>query len=289
MEEKFYSNLFDIIDDRSKKGLYLSSNDLNTIISIYNERFYTDDYISEIKDFKFEKEDHYGSYTPSLGLIRIDRDKIKKKTPLNGVLGANIDTLHTMLHELQHARQMRIINETSFTHKDSDLELYLLIYAYFYLKYTKINKDVKFNAWDIKTLTNIGINPYSLELANDIKKYMSSCYTINPAERMAEIKALYQIKVMLLKNGYYYDQMNIIDGKINRQLVRGYTKGEKDLCYNSPSFTFLRKLKLNEELYTLQKLIFAHKQELNNSKRLYLGIHADEEVIKGLAKSRNKN
>ncbi len=287
MEEKFYSDLYDIIYDRSFKGKTLSISDFKSIISIYNKRFKTNKYIGGVKETNFDNEKQFGAYVFNSGFIKVDSNKIKDNSSFEGIFGYNIEALHTVLHELHHANQMKKLQETKICGDISDIELYLLANAYFYTKYMDDKKKVILNDWDIKTITSFGINPRSSTLAEDIKNYMMNYYYINPAERMAEIKSLSQINAMLLKYRANWNQMEILNNKLYKELVRGYNKGPKDLCYNSPSIQFFRKLFFKKEMDVLQNLVYSHRDELNNSKRLYLGIHADDEIVKKLMKSRN--
>lgn len=287
MEEKFYSDLYDIIDDRTNKGKALSISDYKSIAFIYNRRFHTDKYVKGVIGVDFADKNQFGAYSLDKRLIKIDQIKIKNNTDLDGLFGYNVEALHTMLHELHHAYQLKRISETSFDDNVSDIELFLLINTYFYIKYIKINKPLVLDEWDIKVITNLGINPKSHTLAEDIKDYINDYYNINPSERMAEIKSLNQIKTMLLKHKCNWSQLDKIDFRIYKELVRGYQKGPKDLCYNSPSIRFFRQLKFYPEINSLQDLIYGYKGELSNYKRLYYGIHADDELVKKL-KSSNK-
>ncbi len=285
MNEKFYSDIYDIVYDRSIHKKYLSIKDLKTIVAIYNRSFYTHRYAEGVIGVSFSNPKKYGSYTPSSKIIKIDDIKICKNTNLEGYYGKNIAILQTLLHELQHAYQIKRINESKFVYNDyKDIELFLLLYSYFFLKYT--NPDKRLGEKDIEIITNLGVNPNSSTIASDIKDILSNYYRYNPAERMAEIKSLYLVRNMLSIFDNKSESIEKVDNRLSKEIVRGYYKGQRDLCYNSPSITFLRELQLPNEIRTLNDMIYAYKDQLTDSKRLYLGIHTDDQLVRRLI---NKN
>ncbi len=284
----FYSSIYDIVYDRSIHQKYLSIKDLKTIVSLYNKGHFTHKYVEGVIGVSFDNPKQYGAYTLGTKTIKIDDIKICKNSELEGFFGKNIAILQTLLHELQHATQIKMINESQFEYNSyKDIELYLLLYSYFFIKYNNPNKVL--SEKDLEIINNLGVNPRSSTLGNDIKDIQRDYYRYNPSERMAEIRSLNIVKNMLSlfdKESYNYE---VINNRLFQELVRGYNKEEKDICYNSPSMTYLRGMHLQEEINTLNDMIYAYKTQLTDSKRLYLGIHVDDELIKRLIKSSHKN
>jgi hypothetical protein len=284
--EKFYSDVYDILYDRSIHGKLLSVLDLKSIVAIYNRTFGTEKYVGGVISVSFANKNQLGAYTSSSKMVKIDLLKIHKKEVFEGVYGINISMLNTLFHELTHAYQFKQLNEYHTPYENyKDIELYLLVYSFFYIKYA--NNDKRLGEEDIKIITSLGINPKSPTLANDIKDAVLNFYRYNPSERMAEIRSLKILKDMLSIFDNKWNQMGKLDKLINDEMIRGYNKGPKDLCINSPSITFLRGLHFKKEIIELNNIIFTYRNELTNTKRLYLGIHTDDEIVKKLMKSRN--
>ena len=287
MNDIFYSCIYDILYDRSKHNKLLSINDLKDIVKIYNKRYLTQDYVNGVIRVSFDNPKQFGGYTFKSKLIKVDDMKICKNTNFEGIYGMNISILQTLLHELSHAYQVKKFNEYKTPNYNyTDIEMYLLLYSFFYLKYT--DKDRRLGEKDIEILSKLGLNPNSPTLCTDVKNTLNSYYRYNPSERMAEIKALSSIKFMLSLFDNKWDQIEKVDSLLAGEYIRGYNKGEKDLCYNSPSITYFRSLKLKEEINLLNDLIYTYKDDLNDTKRLYLGIHTDNSIIKKL-KDKNKS
>ena len=193
--------------------------------------------------------------------------------------------LEIIIHEIEHAKQHRII-KSDVKDKYGFIEKILLECC---LNIYRLNEQPA--PWpdsDIKYLENLGIER-NVDSLKKLEKLQYSLYYYAPNERLAEINSFYQLKKMLEEYG---DPENILDNielNLNKHFIRGYRKLKDEENIIPPSYRFLTRMGFDNILPTLENL---EKQYFNypqyNLYRMLLGLTVDKDFLnKKLLKVRN--
>lgn len=193
-----------------------------------------------------EKEPHLGNYSCTQKNITLNLEKINK-SPKANILG-----IETVRHELEHARNMMILEKG---HRDIES----LIINYSLKDYALKN--------DLDIFHNINqLNILSLQHA------IKNNYSIDPGERLVEIKA-WRYMVNLLKNQRRSEDLLISRSYLMYSYMRGYQ--ENDYYREIPTYQFLLNTRMFYELYWLEKQVKEKDYCLNT--RLTYGLPITEE------------
>lgn len=205
LDEKFITDAFEIMIDKE--------NDL----------------IPYVKDFSVTNlpKKLLGAYSNEEKCIRISKEAIEEQ-PINHQLYA----LHVLRHELEHARNLKILYDN---HRDIEsLIVYYSLRAYAMehnLEFTRNSDNLIKEFLDIGTKIN---------------------YEIDPGERLADIKAS-KYMVNLLKNQRRSEDILIARG----MLYYAYQRGYKDNGYylDPPTYDFLLKTGMFHDHYWLKNRV----------------------------------
>ena len=282
-------NILDILYEYSKQGKIADRTFMFEIIKIIRKRKHLEDYITKVvfKDINCKSTNHkdfvnvpmaYSMYDKQILLDEVDilyfietsiryYDKFKKETNnLERILFANSMVLHALLHEIEHANQIKKVNNNDFESK---------------LIYTCLKNELdafKKSKLAVFLMSSLGI--YSdknlendIDILNDIEYHYDTLY---PTERMANIYAILSIRKMVDKiKGEIPFSYKLLANMEKEYLLLGY-KYKDSLTY--PTMNFIHDL-TNSDITWTDELInedfYKSLESEKNSplkKRLTLGI-----------------
>ncbi len=275
--------IYDIVLKSSSEDKLLSKSNMEDIFEIIRDENSLKDYCNTIK-FNELKEKTLGEYRRYSKKIEVDYNKAILREYSN-YFESNLMLLEIIIHELEHAKQHRII-KSDVNDKYGFIEKILLESC---LNIYRLNEQPA--PWpdsDIKYLENLGIER-NVDSLKKLAKLQYSLYCYAPNERMAEINSFYQLKKMLEEYG---DPENILDNielNLNKHFIRGYKKMNDEENIIPPSYRFLTKMGFDNIIPTienLEKQYFDYPQ-YNLYKMLY-GLNVDEDFLnKKLLKVKN--
>lgn len=275
--------IYDIVLKSSSEDKLLSKSNMEDIFEIIRDENSLKDYCNTIK-FNELKEKTLGEYRRYTKKIEVDYNKAILREYSN-YFESNLMLLEIIIHELEHAKQHRII-KSDVNDKYGFIEKILLESC---LNIYRLNEQPA--PWpdsDIKYLENLGIER-NVDSLKKLAKLQYSLYCYAPNERMAEINSFYQLKKMLEEYG---DPENILDNielNLNKHFIRGYKKMNDEENIIPPSYRFLTKMGFDNIIPTienLEKQYFDYPQ-YNLYKMLY-GLNVDEDFLnKKLLKVKN--
>ena len=275
--------IYDIVLKSSSEDKLLSKSNMEDIFEIIRDKNNLKDYCNTIK-FNELKEKTLGEYRRYTKKIEVDYNKAILREYSN-YFESNLMLLEIIIHELEHAKQHRII-KSDVNDKYGFIEKILLESC---LNIYRLNEQPA--PWpdsDIKYLENLGIER-NVDSLKKLAKLQYSLYCYAPNERMAEINSFYQLKKMLEEYG---DPENILDNielNLNKHFIRGYKKMNDEENIIPPSYRFLTKMGFDNIIPTienLEKQYFDYPQ-YNLYKMLY-GLNVDEDFLnKKLLKVKN--
>lgn len=197
-----------------------------------------------IKDFVItnEKDSSLGSYSNENKTVCINRKGINEY----GIAPSNILGIQVIKHELEHARNLKKLEQ-----KKDDIESKVILYS---LRNYAIEKGIDFVDMDPIDLLMLMVN-------------ISTNYETNPGERIAEIKS-WKYMMHLLKNQKGSD--DLLTAKV--MLYYSYIRGYKDNRYylDCPTYSFLLETKQLRDLRLLKQRIDESDYSLNT--RLLCGL-----------------
>lgn len=274
-----YNDIFNIIRLASDEGRVLTKFEITEIFEILkreNDLYF----LCNLLEFNKKKDNELASFYLQKHMIELDLDKIIKNPQVNSIYGINLSIVQALLHEFEHAKQLRIVLYGNHKNEDhTDIEKILLDSSYNYLKFDgKRPKDL--NNDEIVYLDKLHIKVDNNYLKNLVKKH-KSLYRYAPNERLAEIKSYHIINSMIKYNDLDSELKNTFKKKLDSKLIQGYEKGPKDLCFYSPSYNYLSNLKLYKNFSLVKDFEDDYlKGEEFNFFRLLYGVHVDEEYLK---------
>lgn len=276
-ENKMYFFIAKLLLDYSYNGKLINKSYIDKLIDIVVKGNSLEDYVQNfvVKDSSSDKEE-YANYHPSSkticlylnGLSDYIESEIKYMhlfPKSDKYLYLNLITTQTILHELEHANQQKIMNTSD------SLEADILRLCEF--------KDRP----DIEILVSLGelskkeANLYLNKKFSNYQRIYNELYLYAPHERLAEIKS-YQTIIKILKYIKYaqrlsdYEELNKLE-----KLLRGYNS-----TY-SPTITYLEKQDRRNDLEKFdwyseskEETIRLSKEKYSLSDRLKYGLPIDE-------------
>lgn len=277
-ENKMYFFIAKLLLDYSYNGKLINKNYIDRLIEIVIKGKSLEEYVHNfiIKDNAEDKND-YANYHPSSKTISLYLDGFSDyiESELKYIhlfpksdryLYMNLITTQTILHELEHAEQQKIINTSN------GFEAQILRLCEF--------KDRP----DIEILVSLGeistneANLYLNKKYTNYQKVYNELYLYAPHERLAEIKS-YQSIIRILKYIKYakrlvnYEELNKLE-----KLLRGYNS-----TY-SPTITYLEKQDRKNDLEKFdwyceskEETIKLAKEKYNLAERLKYGLPIDSD------------
>ncbi len=200
-----------------------------------------------IHDFQIieEENDIWGTYSNDTKEISINKNNIEKLT------NSELYGLETIRHEMEHARNLKILEE-----RRQDIETLVISYAL---------KDYALkNGIDLHTnIDHLNLILLRYDILNN--------YETNPGERLAEIRA-WKYLINLLKT-----QRTSLDLLTARKgLYYSYIQGYENNRYylEAPTYQFLLNTKMFHEYYWLEKRV--KKNDYSFETRLMCGLPLTE-------------
>ena len=212
-----------------------------------------------INNFLIENKDeiNLGSYTNENKTITINKQKINEQDEIS----KNILALQVLKHELEHAKNLKLLEE-----RRKDIESRVIFYS---LRAYAIEKD---------------IDPTILHPVDHIMLMVKTGlnYETNPGERIADIKSWKYI-VNLLKNTKGDDLLTA-----RTMLYYSYIRGYKDNRYylECPTYDFLFETNQLDGLKVLRKKVNESDYSLDTRLLCGLPISIEEYNNNTLAKAR---
>ena len=199
-----------------------------------------------INDFDIVKEesDLLGAYYNEEHLIEINKTNIIED---KSIKNKKILALQVLRHELEHARNLQRLYE-----KNLDIETRVIRYS---LREYAINHNLYYGSCLDKIESSIF----------KFKKRM--LYNIDPAERLADIKA-WKFIVNLIKNQRHTEDLLNARSMLYYSYIRGYKSNGYYL--EPPTYEYLLQLGLYHELYLLKKDFNKYNYSFNT--RLLYGL-----------------
>lgn len=204
--------LLKIIYDKSKKNKILDEYDIfNILVILLDEKTYLNDYLEDLY-FDISSDNtlaSYHAYTKRITIYsntidsmieKIEKD-VKLDYKLSKNLYKNLTILQIILHELEHANQIRILN------KEKNVESYLLCYSTI-IDYNKcVDADLLYN--------------------------------LNPEERLADIKS-YDEVINIYNLLEYNDQelLKLLEKDYNNKLLKAFNFKNNNI--SSPTIKFFK-------------------------------------------------
>ena len=273
-----YKDIFDYVFKISDQGKILSLKDLEYLFSIVKDYYKLDGIINTIK---INDEINYNGVCGFKNKrIDINIGLIRSNPIINTIYGTNLTILRTFFHEIEHCKQFKSLYEKKTLSGDiSDLDYFLNVYSFKSLLLSFKNRAILTDD-DIKYFQSHGIDfneeDYLKKLSEINKKY----YRYAPNERMASIQALNEIKKLVK---YYDGREFILDSiqyHLNNAYLRGYEKREKELCIYSPSYRYVREMKIVNGFNMIKSLENKYLDFVNSEAlRMYYGVHVNEDYI----------
>ena len=273
-----YKRILDVVDSYSKKKKLLDDKAIEKIFSIIKYENNLGSLVNSIK------VDHINDKTAASYLIEskkivIDPGLILTRVYNDDYYAKNLQILISLLHEMEHVNQRKMINKSYKPTFGEETEREILKYALNFIRY-KDKSYVELTQEERSYLEklDIGKDKFKTKLSARQKSY----YNIDPAERLAQIKALKQAK-MILSLTNRNDLYNGLGELYQKELLRGYRRPKGALCFYSPTYEFMRAMGFEGKIGELHEIEDEHRIILTNDRRLELGINVpDKEIIRRL-------
>lgn len=275
-----YKRILDVVDSYSKKKRLLDDKAIEKIFSIIKYENNLGSLVNSIK------VDHINDKTAASYLIEskkivIDPGLILTRVYDDDYYAKNLQILISLFHEMEHVNQRKMINKSYKPTFGEETEREILKYALNFIRY-KDKSYVELTGEERSYLEklDIGKDKFKTKLSARQKSY----YNIDPAERLAQIKALKQAKMMLSISSEK-DLYNKVGELYQKELLRGYRRSIGALCFYSPTYEFMRNMGFGEKIGDLHNVEDEHRIILTNDRRLELGINVpDGEIIRRIKK-----
>lgn len=275
-----YKRILDVVDSYSKKKRLLDDKAIEKIFSIIKYENNLGSLVNSIK------VDHINDKTAASYLIEskkivIDPGLILTRVYDDDYYAKNLQILISLFHEMEHVNQRKMINKSYKPTFGEETEREILKYALNFIRY-KDKSYVELTGEERSYLEklDIGKDKFKTKLSARQKSY----YNIDPAERLAQIKALKQAKMMLSISSEK-DLYNKVGELYQKELLRGYRRPIGALCFYSPTYEFMRNMGFGEKIGDLHNIEDEHRIILTNDRRLELGINVpDGEIIRRIKK-----
>ena len=264
--------IYDIVLKSSCEDKLLSKSKMEDIFEIIRDENNLKDYCNTIKFNELPGK--------TLGWYRSKKIEVDYEIAIlrdySSCFESNLMLLEIILHEMEHAKQHRVI-KSDVNDKYGFIEKILLSCC---LNIYRLNEQpAPWPESDINYLEKLGIER-NVDSLKKLANLQHSLYSYAPNERMAEINSFYQLKKMLEEYG---DPENIIDNielNLNQHFIRGYRKMKDEENIIPPSYRFLTKMGFDNIIPTienLEKQYFDYPQY--NLYRMLLGLNVDEDFL----------
>ena len=266
--------IYDIVLKSSSEDKLLSKSNMEDIFEIIRDENNLKDYCNAINLCELPGK-IIGWYRKGSKKIDVDYDKAILREYSN-YFESNLMLLEIIIHEIEHAKQHKIINSNA-NDKYGFIEKVLL--ACCYNIYRLNSQPAPWPDSDIKYLEKLGIERNENTILK-LLELQNSLYRYAPNERMAEINSFYQLKKMLEGYGDPEEVLDKINLSFNRQLIRGYQKTKEEQMIIPPSYRFLAGMGFDSIIPIIKKLEKDHfDYPQYNLYRMLYGLNVDEEFL----------
>lgn len=269
-----YKRILDIVDNYSKKKRILDDKAIEKIFRIIRSRDNTEDLVKKISVFHRD-EKTCASYFIATKEIKYDKGLIIDNAYGDDFYAKNMHIVVCLLHEMEHVNQLKKVSKSYKPRYSEKLECEILKYSYNYLRYYG-KRYSELSREERSYLDKLGIVKREKFILDLIARQKSN-YRIDPCERMAQIKALNDAKMMLSISNKT-ELYDVVGKTYDNELLRGYTPRNGFYCV-SPTYEFLKEMGFEEKIYEIK----SHEKDditLNSiDKRLTLGIYVPHTEI----------
>ena len=261
MPKEFLKELYDIVLEITDRGEVINSFYSNVIKYLYCKYNDVSEFVYSIEVDNIKNNDTYGLYNPGNKSLKIDSEKINKNVYSDDLLEYNLNIVISLLHELEHANQHKIIKNNDYENylaNVDDFMNYVLFVTRTLRSFPLVVSEGKHN--DDSMIKDF-MDYYNIDKLNVlaaeefVNVLYEKLYDYDPNERTAEIKAYMAVIDMLPETNNLYDKFYT---RYLGELIRGYVK--KDDTYYSPLSMYFREYGLQDSyIYIKEKF-----KELNN-------------------------
>lgn len=264
-------NIYDIIEDFSKRGKGINKPRVKKIISLLVEEFDLKDYY---KDIGFNDKIEGTSYNP------FDRKIVFNFDYHNHDIDPYVKNyleLYELVHEVTHARQLKFINENNYNDLSDPFDMY---------RYRLTNEFFRYCKFRASGVYNFVPSQDDVEFIKNICKCYDETYTYTfnflyhllhnsfICEREADIEGFKYVIDMLKKNSPNSIIIQFFENQLRKKYL--YLYGFK---YGEPSYTPLQDYLEHFGYYEITGELTALKDEIN---RLHPDMSAETRMEYGL-------
>ncbi len=280
MEERFYQELFDFIDFITSHEIEINEYHFDDIKDIYCDYKGIELPNGRVIDFRDNKKDDNSfaffnsNREPFIGIYT---DKIRRRMEFNNLFMETLYIIQSLLHEFEHLYQHQMflnVKNIKEIKTVQDYEDAIISYSLFLgcLKHY-LSKEFRPDITK-KIMRKLKLDeaPES-SIFPEINRVYTENYTIEPNERMAEIKSLTYIRDMLRKYSDNTDAINLYNHNLNFRLIHGY-EFSGIIKINCPTYMFFEKIGLDSVVKQLKLYNLFNNKNFTTYDKLLLGIPA---------------
>ena len=266
--------IYDIIKEYSDADIILPSETIEEIIEIIADELNVSDYIKEVR---FVSESLFGGlYDPYNKIISFDYTTYDDY--FNNTLKQNLLYLLILLHEINHAKQLKFYSENSFNSLNDPLDKYKYLINDEFKKIGKLTKGIIYH--DVYSLDEIEYAKKLLgkDFDSDFPEKFAYLYDIHHhrfiPEREADIEAYNYVLNLLNVNSDSSELISFYKNELNKRKLELY-KNYDDKIENNPIKNYLYYFgydELNEKIMNLKGEINSTYPELPLDIRMEYGL-----------------